>query len=192
MTLWIIHSHNITEHWEPNKEYRTRLAKWAEFLTSWKVSNLILTWGKATPWIDKRHCDSGKEWFESQWIQPQSIHVESDPHGSLETVWEMVFARKDHEKLLVQAPEIAIISSDYHINRLWEIASFVLWREIRNRVALIWVAVDNPRSPEQEEKSLQAFRDTFHNVPEWNLDAIIERLWKSHGLYKNHPSNPYS
>jgi len=42
-----------------------------------------------------------------------------------------------------------------------------------------------------EKSSLQAFYTTFAGIPTGNLDAILERLWTKHPLYKNHPSNPY-
>lgn len=83
--LLIIHSHELNDHGEPKQEYRARLERALEIIPN-EVSNIILTGGKATQGIDKRHCDAGKEFLIQNGISPNFILVESDPHGSLETV----------------------------------------------------------------------------------------------------------
>jgi len=83
--LLIIHSHELNDHGEPKQEYRARLERALEIIPN-EVSNIILTGGKATPGIDKRHCDAGKEFLVAKGIDSKMVHIEADPYGSLETV----------------------------------------------------------------------------------------------------------
>lgn len=187
----IVHSHNIIQGW-PNPEYIARLAEWLRLAKEYKINNILLTGGKATKGIDKRHTDVGKSWMVEQWVDEKRILTEKDPHWSLESVGEMVFARRDHLDLFDGSEEIIVVSSEYHMRRLREIGEFVGWRGIAEKMIFIWVNWDfTPRTEEQEQKSLDAFHSTFAGVPMWDFRAIEERMWREHGLYKNHPSNPY-
>lgn len=192
--LIIVHSHELDAHGEPWSEYRPRLDKALEF-TRWQA-NLILTWGKATRWIDIRHCDAGKKYLENQWIDSSRIFIEKDPHGSVDTFWEAIWAFINHGNILRETSAIHLISSDYHEKRILEIQKFILWTEnLTNKLSFVWVDKsihwNNLRTPEQEVASLEAFKRTFEWVEAWNINSILDRMWSAHPLYKNHPSNPF-
>ena len=196
-STFIVHSHEITADGEPRNEYKPRLDRAIELLKSDIQQNavVLLTWGKATQWVDIRHCDAGKLYLEKWWIDSSRIHIERDPHGSLETVYEAISAFVNHENILRETDAIHLISSDYHKRRIMEIQKFVLW-EAALISKLRFVGIDkslhgNPRTQEAEEWSLQAFQRTFEGIQAWDIPAIQERLWKRHPVYKDHPSNPY-
>lgn len=185
----IIHSHYITDDGKPMPEYRARLSEWLQLITSETVGTIILGWWKPK-WWGIRYCDAGSLWLQEQWASKSTLKVEEDISWSLDSVWEMLFARRDHSQLLQAANTIHIVSSNYHVGRLWEIASFILWEELKKKIQMIWVPVLEPRTLEQEQASLNAFRTTFAGVSIWDLAAIEARMWQQHGLYRDHPSNP--
>lgn len=189
----IIHSHHVDQFGNPNREYQSRLEEWIRLLTQNAVDTIILSGGKAGIALGTniRYCDGWKQWLTQQWVAESKIITEQDPHGSLDSVGEMLWARKNNENTLTQSEQINIVSSNYHMGRLWEIASFVLWDELKKKVKMIGVAIDNPRTIEQELNSTNAFRTTFAWVPVWDLMAIERRLWEKHWLYEKHPSNQY-
>lgn len=189
MTVLLLHSHQLNEHGEPGKEYEARLSAWLELLTTKKVDKILLTWWIATPNIDIMHSIAAKKWLIENGGDPNLLYTEKT--GSLDTVWEFVFARIEHDNdLLAWWSENPLIhlSSDYHIDRMRVIANTV-WGD-NHRISFQGVRGYH-RSKEDEQRSINAFHTTFAWVPIGDLDKITDTLWKKHPLYKAHPSNPF-
>lgn len=189
----IVHSHELNQHGEPLQEYRSRLDHvWASFK---KGTHLVLTGWKATRGIDMRHCDAWSKYLRKYWVPADNIHIEVDPVGSKETVLETIYAKRDHHQLISSADIAIAASSDYAKERVWEIYKFVWWNALMKRLRFLGISRDihgnHTRTPEQEKGSLQAFQNTFAWIPIGDLDMALERLWKNHPVYKDHPSNPY-
>lgn len=183
----IIHSHQLDEHGEPWKEYVMRLLEWLKLYTTGNIATILVTWGIATPNIPLMHSEVAKKYLIQQGIDPTVILTEKT--GSLETVGEFVFARTEHDDRIRpdKSRPIIHISSDYHIPRMRSISALVWWN--RSNIAFhgipwFW------RDPTAENKSFEAFYTTFQNVKIGDMTSIERRLWKDHGLYKNHPNNP--
>ncbi len=188
MHTLILHSHQLTQHGEPGPEYRKRLDTGLNLLVTWKVDQILLTGWMATPWIKKRHADAAMEYTIKAWI-PAGNTIFAEKMWSLETVWELVFARLEHGKgLLVQGNEISILSSDYHMPRLASIANFILWKR---KLGLQFIGISGFDRPlEDEIRSLNTFYNTFAWASPWDIEKITRTLWEKHQLYKNHPLNP--
>jgi len=195
---YIVHSHELNEFWNPKQEYKSRLDKLVLLLKNDFNDrvNIILTWGKATKWVDFRHCDAWFEYLTNLWIEKELIFREKDVHWSIETVWEWIFAIRDYFELINNSNIINLISSDYHKKRILEIQKFILWKQLSSKLTFSWVDKiihgNLTRTIEQEENSLNAFLNTFKWINSWDINSIENRLWKDHPLYKNHPSNPYN
>ena len=184
----IVHSHHPDIHWEAGPEYRARLSKGLEFLTQNKASQILLTGGYADTNNPTLHyARVWEKWLESQWADMRKVAREGDIGRSRESIGELVFARiEQNSGLLSHEHNIILLSSDYHIKRLWEIAKQIFgMREISYHGVAGF-----HRSEELEISSLEAFRTTFAGIPIGDLQAIEERLWESHWLYKDHPNNP--
>lgn len=192
--LYIVHSHELNQHWEPGQEYKPRLEQVCEDIQkeAWVI---LLTGWKATKGIDMRHCDSWRNFLVSQWINENLISLETDPHGSLETVGEALFARRDYGQVLQDAQNVILISSDYHEGRIMTIQEYILgetlWKKLKFEGIPVSKHGNSLRTPEMERKSLNAFRNTFAGIQMWDIDRLVGRLWRLHPLYVNHPSNPY-
>ncbi len=188
MKVLLIHSHNLNEHGQPGPEYKARLDTWADELVRSRVGHIPLWGGPATPGNEKFWSQAGMDYLINKWISPGNLTRET--MWSRETVWELVFARVEHDRDLLNADsQIILLSSDYHLKRLRAIGDLVLGpREIPTQyIGISWFH----RSEEAEEVSLTAFESTFAGVAIWDLDKILEALWRKHRLYKNHPLNPY-
>lgn len=154
----------------------------------WEVDKILLTGWAATQGIDSTHSDSAFEYLVRSGIPWKVLHKEQT--WSLETVWEFIFARKEHDTDILQVWEYLVhLSSDYHIPRMREIALVVWgWRKNIEFKGIAWFH----RDFEAEKKSLEAFHRTFAGVIPWNLDQLLATLWKKHPLYVDHPLNPNS
>lgn len=190
MTVLIIHSHKLDKNGEPWEEYTARLANWLDLLIQGQVHKILLTGWMATPNISIMHSDAGKKWILQNGFN-DSDKIFTEKSDSKETVWELVFARKEHDRdLFTPEKDIILLSSDYHLDRLKEIAQFVFWEREWN---IDYIGISGfYRSLKEEMRSTQAFRQTFSWVPIGDIQKIEETLWKKHELYKNHPKNPYS
>jgi hypothetical protein len=186
--IFMVHSHELDNEWKPLIEYQSRLDKVIELVQSdyKNKSQIILTWGKATKWIDKRHCDSWMEYLLNLWIPEEIILLENIQNNALETVWEWIFAFNEYHKLFYKSPSINIISSDYHEKRIMAIQKFIFWNML-NKLSFIWVDEklhqNFTRTEEQEDNSLQAFYNTFQWIEPWNIEDITDRLYTKHPLY---------
>lgn len=192
--VYIVHSHELNQHWEPGKEYKPRLEQVCDDVQK-RAWVILLTGWKATKGINKRHCDSWRDFLVWQWIDGNIIFLETDPYGSLETVGEALFARKDYGRILQDAQDIILISSDYHKRRIMTIQEYILEETLWSKLRFEGIPVDRHgnrmRTPEMETKSLEAFRNTFAGIQMWDVDRLIGRLWRMHPIYASHPSNPY-
>lgn len=187
--LLIIHSNFLNENGDPGPEYQARIEEGIELYTRWRVDKILFTGWIATKWINKMHSHVGKEWTIKNWFTNGDI-LFTEEMGSLETVWEVLFARMEHQSDLLWDENIAtILSSDYHIPRLSSISNFIFWKR------KLWLYFRGigwfDRSLESERNSLNAFYSTFAWVPIGDIKRIEETLWKNHWLYRNHPSNPH-
>lgn len=186
MNLLILHSHFLSEHWEPWKEYEARLIEWAEQLIKSKVEHILLTGWAATPNIPIFHAEAAKAWLVKNWINPEALTTEKT--WAKETVWELVFSRTEHDNdLLLPENNITLLSSDYHLRRLKIIANLVFWGRDIKYIGISWF----DRSIEDEDRSIQAFLNTFAWVPIGDIKKIEDALWRNHWLYRDHPFNPY-
>lgn len=187
MTTLIVHSHQLNEHGEPGKEYSARLIEWIELLIQQKVENILLTGWIATPGVPVMHSEAAFKYLIAQWVDRKKLYTEKT--WALETVGEFIFARNEHdEDILAAWTPIIHLSSNYHVPRM-KIISWLVWWNLQyiSFHGIPWFH----RSPEDEIRSINAFKNTFSWIPIGDLKAIEERLWKKHPLYKNHPSNPY-
>jgi hypothetical protein len=197
MSIYIVHSHELNQHWEPTQEYKIRLDKIAEIIQRNHSEEIfvVLTWWKATKWIDLRHCDWWFNYLIKQWIWKDIILVEKDEFWSLESAWEAIFANIDHKELFQKEWIITLISSDYHENRLIKIHQFVTTNYLNCIINFIWINKEvhwnTTRTPEMEIKSMETFNETFKWINQWEINKILTRLWEKHPIYKNHPSNPF-
>ncbi len=117
---------------------------------------------------------------------PQDINRESiflEP-SSLDTVGQAVFTRRDIIKPH-GFESIAVVTCEYQMPRVKTIFDFVYGEHVD------LTYFESPNEPglvewmnEAEDDSLEAFRRTFDGVEPGNLDAIVERLFERHPLYK--------
>lgn len=192
MVLYLVDGQRLDSKWNTVLEGTTRLDHVIELYRK-KVGIVLLMGWKATTGIDKRHCDAWLEYLLSKWDIPQGqICIEKDKHWSLDTVWELVFAMNEHSELIKWAQEIVFISSDYHKERALEVIRVVLG-DIASKVIFEGVPRHihkSDRSDETEQASLNAFKRDFVGVRPWAIQEITDRMWQTHPLYQNHPSNP--
>ena len=100
---------------------------------------------------------------------------------SRDTVGDAVFTRKD----LVENfnfKKLAVITSNYHINRAKYIFKFVYG----NKFDICFFNSDfnnNLSNRESEEDSLKIFKKTFNGIKEGDINSIYNRMLIGHPLY---------
>lgn len=115
-------------------------------------------------------------------IRRQSIFLEPN---SLDTVGQAIFTKRD-----IILPhgfkDIAVVTCEYQMPRVRTIFDFIYGSEFNltyfespNEDGLVeWMS-------DAEDDSLEAFRRTFEGVELGNTEAILQRLFERHPLYKN-------
>lgn len=170
MDVGIVLSHRL-ENGEPSSEYLRRLDLAIKLFKENKIKNIILCSETAT--------DRILNYCAKRGVPRKNIFLETK---SRDTIGEAFFIKKDLV-LIYNWTDIAVISSDYHIDfRAKEIFEFIYPRE---NLSFFKVNTNrNNEKKEDQENSLKKFRELFRGIIKGDDKRIENRLFEKHDLYK--------
>ena len=116
--------------------------------------------------------------LENYCVPPTAILTDKT---SRDTVGDAVFS-KSNFALRLGWQDIVVVTSDYHVKRTKIVFSFVFGPNYNLEViGSTYLASESPQGT--EEKSIQAFSETFKKIAPGNDFQIQERLAKAHPYY---------
>lgn len=175
----IVLAHHMNERGELNIESRARADKAVELWNANK-NQIIVTSGWAyRPDSTIPICDAVKTYLLNEHkINPDKVLSEKNAR---DTVGDAIFTRLNFA-IPANWKAITVVTSNYHVQRTYEIFSFIYGS--KTQVEVIGTAVEQSEDVHLYElKSLTAFRNTFRNIEEGNIESILLRLSECHPYY---------
>jgi len=163
-----------------NDESKARVEFALELFTKWPDAHIITSgWAYRK---DSTICiGDALKWYSVEiGIPEEKIIVDVQ---SKDTVGDAIFT-----KVNVVMPQgwkkIAVVTSDYHVNRTKEIFTFIFGPEYEIQV---WGVGNftNSEKVKAENNSLKAFYDTFQGIKAGDTASILHRLKERHPFYSD-------
>jgi len=164
-----------TEDGELTLELKKRLLKTFELYNKGEVKRIIVAGGKGIK-ENQSLCTQAKamkEFLMEKGV-PNADIIEEE--NSKDTVGQILFSRYPYTE------NVIIITSDYHIKRVKEIAKVIYGKNKFKVIGINYKKVDK-NILENERKSLNIFLNQFGDVNKGNYDEIRKRLFEVHPLY---------
>ncbi|MBI4738023.1 YdcF family protein [Candidatus Woesearchaeota archaeon] len=175
----IILSHHINPDRTLDAETKKRTDRGINLLIQGVASTLTVAGGRAQNLIPCTHALAMKNYAVSQGVHARAVMMEEH---SLDTVGQALFTKRS-----VVVPrnweKLVVVSHDYHLFRVKRIFDFVYGKDFD----IVYESVGNDCADlgilTSQQRSLEAFLNTFKGVESGRDDDILVRLYEAHPLY---------